>query len=185
MTPDHTLRLTTLIRAMQDVVLPAIDPRNRLAQDQASIVVGNLKLLLDQCDKAYQYEWTELREYFDLVRALTDTLQGGAATAAARTDAQRVLAANGKLVALAVPTQAQLAARVRELKQTADDLLRAAYEDGEPSARAAADQLVHAQAGRQLTRERVWFRKAGFELDATRLPSMEDVLSLKASADPL
>jgi hypothetical protein len=177
MTPDHSLRLATLLRAMQEVVLPAIDPKNRLAIDQANIVVGNLRLLLDQCDKAYQYEWVELREYFDLVSAISSSAQSSGNADEALQAADAALAASRALVAMEIPTQGELVARVRDLKGAADALLHAAYQQGSPEHRARVDTLVHEQAQRQLTRERVWFRKAGFELDAGQLPSMEDVLT--------
>ncbi len=181
MTPDHSLRLNTLLRAMQDVVLPAIDPRNRLALDQANIVVGNLRILLDQCDKAYQYEWAELREYFALVSAMSESARASSGAADSLAAADAALAASSQLVGLAIPTQAELVARVRELKQAADTLLRAAYEHGTPQHRSRVDRLVHEQAQRQLTRERVWFRKAGFELDARALPTMDEVIALRTA----
>ena len=178
MTPDHALRLTTLLRAMQDVVIPAIDPQKRLALDQAQIVVGNLRILLDQCDKTYQYEIVELREYHALVESLTNLADGGDSTRAERVAAQEALALSAAIASLSLPSQAELVALVRQLKSTADGLLRAAYQDGTQEFRRAADQLVFAQAERQLTRERVWLRKANFELDPAALPDLDAVLSL-------
>lgn len=178
MTPDHSLRLATLLRAMQEVVLPAIDPKNRLAIDQANIVVGNLRILLDQCEKAYQYEWVELREYFNLVSEICSSARSDGRADDALDAADSALAESRVLVGIDIPTQAELVARVRDLKGAADALLHTAYQHGSPEHRARVDTLVHEQAQRQLTRERVWFRKAGFELDAGQLPSMEDVLCL-------
>jgi hypothetical protein len=179
MTPDHALRLTTLIRAMQEVILPAIDAQQRLALDQAQIVIGNLRILLDQCDKCYQYEMVELREYHQLVQALTQVAAGGDETGRELAAAQAALQASAPVARLEIPSQAQLATLVRTLKTAADQLLRAAYLDGKPAYRAAADQLVHAQAAQQLTRERVWLRQAKFELAPERLPSLDSVLSLR------
>ncbi len=40
------------------------------------------------------------------------------------------------------------------------------------------------QAERQIMRERVWFRASGFELDASQLPSIDEVLGARAAPRP-
>ena len=40
-----SLQVQTVIKAMTDVVLPAVDPNNKLAQEQARLVIGMLHLV--------------------------------------------------------------------------------------------------------------------------------------------
>jgi hypothetical protein len=41
-----TLQLKAVIKAMTDVVLPALDPKNQLAQEQANLCIRTLQILL-------------------------------------------------------------------------------------------------------------------------------------------
>lgn len=48
------------MKALSDVVLPAIDPANRMAIEQASVILGSMDLLREQIDHAHWYEVTDL-----------------------------------------------------------------------------------------------------------------------------
>jgi hypothetical protein len=77
---------------------------------------------------------------------------------------------------MSIPRESELAGVVKSLKQSADALLCAAQKSATPAlARAAANRVMD-QAGRQIMRERAWFRASGFELEADKLPSIEEVL---------
>ncbi len=55
MTPSIDLRVATLIRAVEDVIAPAIDQTNHLAKEQTALLVGQLKLLAAQWNRAADY----------------------------------------------------------------------------------------------------------------------------------
>lgn len=172
------LRLQSLLRAMLEVILPAIDRSQQLAIDQANIMIGTLRILLDQNDKAYDFRMVELRQYAGQVRELLAIAEGGSETDAACRAAGAVLAQVGPIAALPIPSQAALTKSVLAIKTAADELLRAAFADGNPNFRRAAGRLVVDHGGSELLRERVWVRRAGFEADPSKLPSMEDTLAL-------
>jgi hypothetical protein len=67
-----SLQIQTAIKAMLDVVLPAVDANNKLAQEQARLVIGTLSLVLQRLPLTYRYERDELSRFL----ALADTLQG-------------------------------------------------------------------------------------------------------------
>ena len=62
MVPTITARLRTMMKAMQEVVLPAVDPHHSIAQEQAKLVLGSLNLILQQIDFAHAFEVVEARE---------------------------------------------------------------------------------------------------------------------------
>jgi len=171
MVPGFALRIQSMIRAMREVVIPAIPPDQRLALDQANILVGNLRIMAEQHDRIFQYELTELREY---ARLLADLIEAAGSRDTA--EARAVLARAEPVAAAAIPTQPELAALVRQLKAAADALLQAAHRDGSPDFRKAASELVMRQAEAQILRERRWLRAAGFELDPESLPSLDQLL---------
>ncbi len=171
------LRLQSMLRAMLEVIQPAIDPSRQLAIDQANIMIGTLRILLDQHDKTYQFRTAELRQYSALVRDLTDIAQGGSETHASARAAKALLAQVEAIAGLPIPSQAALTELVVAIRTAADELLRAAYADGTAAFRKAADRLVLDQAGKELLRERAWVRRAGFEADPSVLPPIEELLT--------
>jgi hypothetical protein len=176
MTPTHELRLDTMLRAMRDVVIPALPKEQKLAMDQAQTVLGYLRILRDQAGRTFQFAMVELREYAALVEALQEAASGADATQQCAGEARAAHAAVEPLLALQLPSERDVLAHVKALKSVADNLLRAAYRDGSEEFRRRADALVYGQSDTQLTRERVWLREAGFELEPERLPQMDVVL---------
>lgn len=177
MAATHELRLQSMLRSMNEVIIPAIDKKAQLAVDQANILVGNLRILLDQHDKEYQFRVTELRQYVELVKGLVAVAKGGADTDASRNEAATLLARAGPVAELPIPTQVELTEQVRALRAAADALTKAAYADGDPAFRKAAGDLVLNAGGEEILRERVWVRKANFEAEPDALPAIEDLLA--------
>lgn len=60
MQPGIDLRMRTMIKALAEVVMPAIDPANRMAMEQAGVILGSMTMLREQIDYAHWYEVTEL-----------------------------------------------------------------------------------------------------------------------------
>ena len=55
MRPSFDLRLQTMMKAMTEVVLPAVDPDNSAAVEQANLVIGSLNLLTEQVEYAHWF----------------------------------------------------------------------------------------------------------------------------------
>lgn len=178
-----------MLRAMREVIMPAIAPQQRLALDQAAILIGNLKLMAEQQAFLLQYQLVELREYAALLRALRTTAAAPAGTSevdmnqvgasgqgGAGDVAETLLAQAAPLAETPIPTFAQASELTTALKAAADELLQHCLQSGSSQARREATALVMAQSERQITRERRWFRAAGFELEPEKLASLEQVL---------
>ena len=48
MTPDIDVRLQSVIKAIEQVILPALDPHNPLAREQAALAIGHLHMIRGQ-----------------------------------------------------------------------------------------------------------------------------------------
>lgn len=72
MVPDIETRLKAILKSMQQVIIPAIGSKEKLAIDQANIIVGNLDMLLDQHDKEFHYDLAELHDYCSLAKELIE-----------------------------------------------------------------------------------------------------------------
>ena len=167
MVPTHALRLQAMLRSLTEVIIPALDPSQRLAIDQANIVAGNLRILLDQTGRTDEYLRVELHEFRDLGSALLELAP----------DTPDAYESRSALTEADAVSEWALAEQLLRLKGTVDRLLKMTLASSDPSVAKAASVLVLDQARKQATRERVWFRGAGFELDPTALPPLDAVLS--------
>ena len=72
------LQLKSMIKSMSDVVLPAIDPGNRMAQEQAQLILGMMHLMALRLPLQFHYDLDELRRYLGLAQELLQQRAGGA-----------------------------------------------------------------------------------------------------------
>jgi hypothetical protein len=178
MVPDFALRIHAMIRSLREVVLPALPSDAMLAIDQANILVGYLGIMAEQHDRVFEYLLVELSEYAELLSALVEDAHGAQSIADAVARARAALGMAAPILQMAIPRQGELSVLIRSLKESVDELLLAARQDGTPAYRQASTKRVMQQAEQQILRERAWFRASGFELDASRLPSLDAVLLL-------
>src|ERR1700756_539308 len=64
------VQIKSMVKAMTDVVLPAIDPANKLAQEQARLVIGMLGLMAQQLPLQFRFDCDELARLLQLAAAL-------------------------------------------------------------------------------------------------------------------
>ena len=176
MVPDFALRIHAMIRSLREVILPALPKDEMLAIDQANILVGYLGIMAEQHDRVFEYLLVELSEYAELLSALVEDAHGAQSIEDAAAKARAALGMAAPILQMSIPRQGELSALVRSLKESVDELLHAARQDGTPGYRQSSAQRVMQQAERQILRERAWFRASGFELEAGQLPSIDDVL---------
>jgi hypothetical protein len=176
MVPDFALRIHAMIRSLREVVLPALPNDEMLAIDQANILVGYLGIMAQQHDRVLEYLLVELAEYAELLGAMVEDARGARSIEHAVAKARAALDLAAPILQMPIPRQGELSALVRSLKESVDELLLAARQDGTPAYRQASSKRVMLQAEQQILRERVWFRASGFELAASQLPSIDDVL---------
>ncbi|MBI2799322.1 MAG: hypothetical protein HYX63_03385 [Gammaproteobacteria bacterium] len=167
--------LTSTIKSLSDVVAPAVDPHNKLAQEQIQIAIGLLRMLARRLPLEFRFDCDELKRLLgfaaDLQRHAND-----AATCAPLADL--ALAANEGAEILrraqADPRDVQNAVqRLRASSGTAVDVL---YREESPIAKAAVKTLVLAHAAEQLLRDRAWVSAQGWEPHPEAVPPLEDLL---------
>lgn len=160
MNPSIELRLRTMIRAITEVIMPAVDPQDSLAREQTQLLLGHLHALLQQHAHEARMDTLEQRELSDLAQTLTAASAGGPET----------MRVSATLRALPPDTPTNVLAHAVEA------LLIASGEDGsEPFQReSAALVLDHARAA--ALRGRAWFKPMGFDPTPERLPAIDALL---------
>lgn len=151
MEPPVDTRLQSMIRAVRDVIMPALEDRDGLAHNQAGLLVTHLETVRRQIDHLPRYYELEFRSAALLARELVDAVSGGPMTTASGLRLRAILDELGT-----EPPAAPAALRdaTESLNAAGEDLVRAAAVDAEPHAlqaltvRAVAEG--RASAGRQL-----------------------------------
>jgi hypothetical protein len=170
-------QINTLIKAMTDVVLPAVDAENKMAQEQAQLIIGTLNLLAQRLPLTYRYERDELARFL----AFADTLQiqaGDLPDAAQALHALKASTETGSDVldrARAEPCE--LEAANFDLREKIGALITTIYTGNETSKLKHISATVTAHAREQLLRERAWLIAQGWESDPKSIPAIETLIA--------
>jgi hypothetical protein len=171
------VQIKSMVKAMTDVVLPAIDPANKLAQEQGRLVIGLLSLMAQQLPLQFRYDCDELRRLVGLAAGLKQAAGGAPEARASVEEMNRSAAAAAATLAQALVGPQQLEQAVRDLRQVTSEVVRsvAAAKDGQ--AMRQVQQVVLATSKEQLLRDRSWVLMQGWEPDPAAIPRIETLLA--------
>jgi hypothetical protein len=170
-------RLQAMMSAIIDSVLPAIPKSEPAATETATLVLGFLGLLADQCEYQLDFQVADLRANANLLNALVDAADGGPLTAQCAADSAGILSTGLELAAIEFPAQQELVTVTAALNIAADRLVAAAAADGSAGFRDVVESELLRHGEKEILRARVSVRSAGFEDDPGGLPEMSEVLS--------
>lgn len=174
MTPSIELRLKTMTKAMAEVILPAIEPGNGLAREQAQLMIAQLGMIGQHWQKAATLDAIELREIADLAQKLAATAAGGAQTLAAADALTELLRQRESAEGSVAEERVAIAAAI-------DRLIRASGIDGSEAFKKASSDLILDHAAQQAWRDRVWFAGCGMDPERADLPSIDAMLAASAA----
>ena len=165
--PD--IQIQSVLKAMNDVVLPALDPKNPLAQEQARLCMGMLSVMAAQLPLQFRFDCDELTRLLGLSNRLQQLDEVGRlapqAIASLRQDTER--AADVLARARAEPSEVLAAVRA----------LRAACEKGEASETQGLERAVLSASKEQLLRDRSWVLGQGWEADPKAIAPIESLIA--------
>ena len=145
MTPNVDERLASIVRALTDVVLPALPPEAGLAREQVELSLGQLQIMRAQLDGSFAFEADELAD----ARALGEKLA--------------TLSGDGSLAEpLAAAKSAATPAEIRAARVS----IHAAIHDLIPVASrhlAMFGAIMKAEKAR-VVKDRAWFAPFGFDI---------------------
>jgi hypothetical protein len=176
MTPSIELRIQTMIKAMAEIILPAIGPGNDLAREQGQLMIAQLGLIAKQWDKALAYDSICLRELIGLARRLCNEAAGGPQTTAAAGALSALLQRHASGDEL--PTTHAGIDEVRAaIADGIDKLVRATEVDSTPAFHDASGKAILDHGALQSWRDRVWFAEAGMDPERASLPGIDEMLA--------
>ena len=175
--PEFLLRAAA--KAMTDVVLPALDPDNKLAQEQGHLVLASLNLVMQRLPQMYRFDCDELARSLGLAERLgviaAQAADTGAASGLAHSAAQ-----GAEVLARATVDPNDLEAANVDLREKIGALVAALYATAPDAILAEVGRTVIANAGEQLLRDRAWVAPQGWEPGAADLPDLDALLTRSA-----
>lgn len=156
MNPSVKDRLSSVVRALNGVVLPALPPEASLAQEQVMLAMGHIQIILAQMDAEQSFIAEEAQDFTAMASIIAAIAQGGSATIAAKAALEIALKENGH-VAAEVKTSA--------LQDAIDALLIAFAKDGDTITQSAINAEILKQGAIRADKDRRWFAAMGFDID--------------------
>lgn len=166
MLPSIDLRIANVIKALEQVILPALTPRERLARDQINLCIGHLRMIGEQWRWAAAFESGSFHAMIALAKAMQPSVDPFYADelAAAIISADAIegddLAVEHGIVALG---------------GLIDRIILG--EDGQFPLAPELWNAVLAYGERQATRERTWFAATGLDPDRRELPGIAEMMT--------
>ncbi|MES2492990.1 MAG: hypothetical protein V4579_06875 [Pseudomonadota bacterium] len=173
--PDLLLRAAA--KAMADVVLPALDADNKLAQEQGQLVLASLNLVLQRLPQMYRFDCDQLERsvgFAAQVGEIAERAGGGSDAAAALVQSA---SAGAEVLARAQADPAELQAANLNLYEKIGAVVTAICAEAPDAVLAEVGRAVTANAADQLLRDRAWVAPQGWEPGAAALPAVETLIT--------
>jgi hypothetical protein len=173
---DTTLRAA--IKALEEVVAPAVDPGDPLAGQQLRLVIDALRFLRDRVDHLHDRERFEVRHHLRLARAVAP--EAAAASPAAAHALREAIEAGDAILDRSDARTPELRAASAALAAELRSLVRDAAGAG-ADARSRIERLIVDGTRERIDADRAWHLPQGFDPDPGGVRPLEAVLGL---ADP-
>lgn len=173
MLPSISIRLNNLVKALECTIIPAIDPNNDLAQEQATLMISHLSLINEQWDKAFLFEKGTLNRLTAIAGKILSAARGGVETTKVADDIRQSLDKISTSLYLTVEETSQ---QVDQLGRNIEAMLNAAEADGVTEFIKELENIVLDYSKTQALRERAWFQSAGMDPDRDELPCIDEIL---------
>ncbi|MGD9661951.1 MAG: hypothetical protein AB7U63_11800 [Porticoccaceae bacterium] len=167
-------QIQVMIKAMEDVVIPAVDATEPMALEQAKLVLSSLRVLKDRLPLWYRYNRDELRRYLDLSRSLLAVIPSSDDTGKELAD---VLAYGNRILEQAGTEPKELEDAIAACRSSIVKIMDAMEQNGVSLIHSEVGRLVLSASQTQLDRERAWLIPFGFESDPSTIKAIEDQLS--------
>jgi hypothetical protein len=170
------IQIKSVLKAMVDVVLPALDPANQLAQEQARLCMGLLDLLSRQLPLQFRFDCDELTRLRAMGEGLLPLADPRAVDAPARDALADALRVSGDVLARAKADPAEVVHSVRVLRAATGALVQQACAGTSRSDAARLERIVLESSREQLLRDRTWLLSQGWESDPASFAPIETLI---------
>lgn len=171
------IQIKSILKAMADVVLPAVDPGNQLAQEQARLCMGLLDLMARQLPMQYRFDVDELGRLIGLAGELNAAVAKNPIDAATAQALAKTIEQGQGVYARAQADPAEVLEALRALRATTSAVVTQVCTDEKRADLQAVEKMVMASSHEQLLRDRSWLLAQRWEPNPEALPAVETLLA--------
>jgi hypothetical protein len=174
------IQLSTLIQAMTNVIIPAIDSENQLAQEQAQLMVGMLQLMSCQLPLQYRFDRDELTRLIEYSEQLVNTGSQCALSGNVKADFEQLAKRSDdsqRLLQRCDADPAELHIAVRQLREDISQVVKSVSSKGDIDLIGHVENIVLELSRDQLVRDRALLVVQGWEPDPEALPDINELLN--------
>lgn len=172
MQPGFDLRIRTMIKALSETVMPAVDPASKAAVEQLHIVIGSLELMREQIDYAHWYEVVDGRSLIALAERFAK--EAGQPLGA---EVDAAMAAVREAVTRHDLTLDEQREANRQLREAVCNAIEGVLGRSDPAAAQRLTATVLDFSEEQIGRERAYVAKTNFEVFPDTLKTIRDSLT--------
>lgn len=172
------VQLASMMKAMTDVVIPAIDAKNDLAMQQAQLIVGMLNLMAHQLPIQFRFDRDELQRLVKSAEGLSLLSSNDSAVSTAVEQLAASSDAALRVLEHCTLDPAELVASVKTMREATSMLMAAVSRSNDKAAFTTVEQAVLALSKEQLLRDRSLLLVQGWEPDPAAIPPIETLLGL-------
>ena len=171
------IQITSMIKAMKDVVIPALAGSNKLATEQAQLVMGLLSLMSSQLPVQFRFDRDELARLVEHTEALQSIPANDAATAAAikMMNAHRHEAVD--VLDQCRRDPADLNRSIRDLRQSVSNLITTLAKTDDLESQLRVEKIVLELSKGQLLRDRSLLKLQGWEPNPAAVPDITTLVA--------
>lgn len=171
------LQIKSILKAMTDVVLPAVDPNNKLAQEQVRLCMGLLGLMAKQLPLQFRFDCDELARLSAYAAQLQEMAAGGSQTQAACAALQDCRAQAATVLDRIKASPQDVENAVRALREATGSVITGVFHDGDADAQQRVQKATLEMSREQLLRDRAWVITQGWEPDPKAVPPLDSLLA--------
>lgn len=172
MVPDTKLRLSAVLKALDDVIAPAIGVEFSFAQEQLELIRKSIGIVLEQIPYEYGFVVRDAQDTLELVKSIVSKYPDNQEiNRRLQESAARVQA----MLPEQLPDRISLEDRLHDLKRDLENAVNTLAADPREASKGEIARIVIAYTERRTIFERAWVRATGFDPEPDSLPSLQDV----------
>ena len=134
------LQIQTVIKAIMEDVIPALDQTNQLAMQSAQLTIGTLMLISQHLPLEYRYDCDELSRLVATAEILRQQAKGGEQTSAAIADLDEAARVSRDVLDRARAEPSEILQAIHRIRAATADTVRAVYSEGSDSVQSSIER---------------------------------------------
>ncbi|MDY0046080.1 MAG: hypothetical protein RBS10_01550 [Thauera propionica] len=170
------VQIAAMIKAMSDVIIPALPQANKLAVEQANLVVGMLNLMQAQLPMQFRFDRDELQRLVEVAQQLKAVGTEDRATAAGLEHVAGPCARGTEILERCKAGPDELYAAILAMRAALCALVDTAAASADSAARERIEAILLAMSKEQLLRDRALMKPQRWEPDPAAVPDIETLV---------